>query len=196
MKKSLLLMIVFAFIFAGTSPFSFAGDKLYTSSNLWYELDRRGNVKAMSGINYKTGSIIPAGTEVTNVSIGRGRRGASKITFAASGKKLAISFQPKYHPGLDVKQFKDRLFTSKSLAKLTKGFSKKEMKCVNDGKVRKGIRKKAVLVTYGYPPEHETSSTDENVWKFWMNRFKTKLIHFDKGGKTISPPKPEGDDEL
>lgn len=194
MKKKILIFLSLIAVSVLISTTALAAGGLYTSYNMWYEFDRIGNVKPMSDINYKKGTMVPAGTKVSKIDIGSGRRGASTINFTlAKGRKMSIVFQPKYHPGLSVQQFKDRLFTSKSLAALTKGFTKKEKKSVKLGTLKVGLRKKAVLVAYGYPPEHETSSTKENEWKYWTSRFRTKIIYFDKKGKTMAPPKANDD---
>ena len=49
-----------------------------------------------------------------------------------------------------------------------------------------GMPKNAVLISYGYPPEHATPSLDTNVWRYWVNKMKSKNICFDSEDKAIS----------
>lgn len=143
-----------------TSP-SQPASKLYTSCNLWYE-----RPDAMYCVNYKKGAIIPAGTEVRNIYIGKGARAirtAIKFTFAETGQEFSILYQDKFHPGISIESFKDRLFTSKNFDELTSGFTQDEINSIKQGTVSIGMSKKAVLVSYGYPPEHETFSTESNT---------------------------------
>lgn len=188
MKKLFAGILTGVILLSGLS-FATAGEgKLYTACNLWYEYDRAGNLKPIPGINYKRGIIIPAGTEVTGVTVSKGRRGTMVIDFvtAKDGKKFSIHYQERYHPGLDIETFKNRLFTSKTLSVLTKGFSKIEMKGVKGGKVTTNMRKKAVLVAYGYPPEHKTESIKSDVWLYWLDRFRTMRVVFNDKGVVIS----------
>lgn len=185
-----LFAVIFSVLIL-TAPYSLsiaAGGKLYRASNLWYEYDRAGKIKPIPSINYKKGIIIPAGTQVKDVTVTEGRRGSMVIDFVISkgGKKYAIHYQPKYHTGIDVEVYKKRLFTPKSFEALTKGFTKSEMKGVKNGKVTAGMRKKAVLVTYGYAPEHRTESIKSNVWLYWLDRFRTRKVAFNDKGVVVS----------
>ena len=179
MKKK-WIAIAFFFVSLLFATNVYADEQLYTAYNIWYE-----KPTALWSINYKRGTIIPAGTKIKSISVKRKR-----VTFTTydSATKFVINFSGKHHPGININEFKDRAFTTKTLKELTRGFTKKELECVKGGVLQTGIRKKAVLVTYGYPPEHATSSTDENTWSYWMNRFKRKAIYFDGSGKTTSAP--------
>ncbi|MDH3976537.1 MAG: hypothetical protein OEV42_19915 [Deltaproteobacteria bacterium] len=187
--KKLGVLILSGIIFLWGTSFATAGKgTLYTAYNLWYEYDRGGNLKPITGINYKRGIIIPAGTKVKGVKTSSGRRGTMVIDFevAKDGKKYVIHYQPKYHPGVNIETFKKRLFTSKPLSALTKGFTKREKKNIKLGKVTTGMKKKAVLVAYGYPPEHKTESTKSNIWIYWLDRFRTMKVVFNDKGIVIS----------
>lgn len=175
MKKK-WIGIAFLFVSFLFATNVYADEQLYTAYNIWYE-----KPTALWSINYKRGTIIPAGTKIKSVSVKRNR-----VTFTTddSAIKFVINFTGKYHPGIDINEFKDRVFTTKTLKELTRGFTKNELECVEGGVLKTGIRKKAVLVTYGYPPEHATISTDNNTWLYWMNRFKKKAIYFDSSGRT------------
>jgi len=110
----------------------------------------------------------------------------NKVVFTTSDNstEYVINFTPKYHPGITLEQFRDRLFTNKTFDQLVRGFSKKEIEGIRSGQIVPGMSKKAVLVAYGYPPEHVTGSLDMNLWTYWSNRFKKTAVNFDKSGHT------------
>ena len=79
MKRILLLgfIALFTLMFTGCETLSRGSARnssfgeRYTSYNLWYEHPQK-----LYSINYKKGSIIPAGSKVTDINVGR-----SAITF-------------------------------------------------------------------------------------------------------------------
>ncbi len=156
-----------------------SGAKLYTSCNLWFEKPDQ-----MYCINYKKGGIIPAGTEVTNVSIGKGAIGMREAIYftASNGQNYRILFQPKFHPGISINEFKNKIFISQTFNELTKGLKESEIDAIKQGIVKSGMSKKAVLVSYGYPPEHKTFNTDNNVWTYWIDRYRMQTVQFDSNG--------------
>ena len=154
---------------------------LYTACNLWYEHPQR-----MSCINYQVGALIPAGSEVRGVEVRSGRRASITFTVVASGITHTIQFGAKYHPGKTVEDLRARLFTGKTLDELTAGFTDQEKECVRVGAVAPGISREAVLVTYGYPPEHRTPLLTGATWTYWINRFATRAVTFGQDGKVVS----------
>ena len=169
------------------------GKKLYTAYNIWYET---GKESSLWCINYKTGNIIPAGTEVMDVSLARpvsGRfQGGSKqaIAFTAvnDGKKFYVNFKAKFHPGKTIEDYMELMLTGKNFTQITKGLNEKEIKAIREGVIRVGMSKRAVYISYGPPPEHKTSSQKNNAWTYWMNRFKSKRINFDKNNRATATP--------
>jgi hypothetical protein len=165
---------------------------LYTAYNIWYEL---GKENALWCINYKRGEMIPAGTEVTDVKIvepesGRFLGGTDRaISFRTveNGKEFLVNFKPGFHPDLTIEDYMDKMFTSKNFDELTAGMSEYEIDAIKEGKVKVRMSKDAILVSYGYPPEHRTPSLKEDEWLYWMTRFQTKDIHFDENGMTFRP---------
>ena len=180
MKKNLIglfLLSLFCIVFTSNSFAESPSQELYTSYNMWFE-----KPDSMWSINYKKGVIIPAGTKINSVKLER-----NKVVFTTQdhSNKFTINFTSKHHPGLSLEQFRDRLFTNKTFDELVRGFSKKEIESIRSGVLIPGLSKKAVLVAYGYPPEHVTGSLEMNSWTYWLNRFKNKVIHFDNSGHTV-----------
>ena len=157
-------------------------EPLYTAYNLWYE-----NPDKISCVNYQRGARIPAGTRVNRIAIKPGRSDQwSGIHFTTEdGGSYVIQFAFRYHPGVSVEAFKNRLFTPKNYQELTRNMSAREIECVKSGTVRRGVSKECVLVSYGYPPEHKTSSLKVNAWIYWNHRFGTKAVQFNADGVTI-----------
>ena len=150
----------------------------YTAYTLWYE-----NPKKMSSINHHMGTMIPAGSEVIDVSIHGKHIG---FQLAGGGGAFSIQFIRKYHPGVSIEEFKKRLFVSESLEERIKGFSEEEKTMIRKGMVEKGMSKEALLVSWGNPPEHQTPSTTANTWFYWRNRFMKQAVDFDQNGKVMN----------
>ena len=146
----------------------------YTAYNVWYE-----KPTAVYCINYQRGTMIPAGTEINNVEIA-GKR--LSFTIAKTGEKIVISFNSKYHGSeVTIQTFKDRLVTTKTFDQLTQGLKPFEIEAIRQGIAVKGMSKKAVLISFGYPPEHKTPSLDDNQWTYWRNRFVMFTVPFEDG---------------
>lgn len=203
MKKFLLLFFIsISLIFTNTTLY--AGDKpetkqkLYTSHNIW--LWPSYNIKC---INYKGAPTkIVAGTEVTNVQIqsdvySSNERNTERISFklADSGKKYTISFVQRYHPKKTIIDYMENMFTAKTFDELTEGMSVSEKTAIRQGIIVDGMSKEAVLVSYGPPPEHVTSSLDNKKWKYWIDKRKTKLVHFNGKNKTYNTGHPSTGDQ-
>lgn len=180
------LMFSGIFILSGCGSDSYyinatAGEKIYTAYNMWYEL---GKEDAMWAINYKTGTMIPAGTEVSNIRVKK-----TQIYFVTvdDKKRYTVNFNTKFHPGKKPADYARVMFSEKDFLELTKGMSQTDIDGIDEGLIMVGMTKKAVIVAYGYPPEHKTPSINDNVWRYWLNRFSSTEIYFDDDGKTIKP---------
>ena len=79
------------------------------------------------------------------------------------------------------------MFTEKTFSELTAGMNEYEIEAIQQGKVKINMSKDAILVSYGYPPEHRTPELEKKMWLFWINRFQTKAIHFDENDITYRP---------
>ena len=198
MKKILPIVIIsmftgFCTLATGSSVLGAdqaAGGKKYTAYNMWYESGKEG---AMWTINYKTGIIIPVGTEVTDVKVSK--KGISFVTVKDQVEYTAL-FNVKFHPGKTTEDYAKIMFSEKDFSQLTQGMSQTELEGIKEGVIKVGMSKQAVIVAYGYPPEHKTPNTNSNVWLYWINRFKSKAINFDDSGKTIKPEQAAEPDTL
>jgi len=190
MLLSVLIFTGISIVFAADQGDQTAGGKKYTAYNMWYE---EGKQSAMWTINYKTGIIIPAGTEVSDIRVSK--RAVSFVTVKDHAKYTA-NFNIKFHPGKTTEDYAKMMFSEKDFSQLTQGMSQTEIEGINEGAIKVGMSKKAVIVAYGYPPEHKTPDMNSKVWLYWMNRFKSKAINFDDSGKTIKPEETKSSDYL
>ena len=158
--------------------------QLYTAYNIWRM--RSYNMKC---INYKYGhDILPAGTKVRNVDIKRdSNQKKDMITFTtdADNKIYNIYFTKNWHPGKSIRDYRDLMISTKNFEELTEGMNEKEITAIKEGVIVDGMSKNAVLVAYGYPPEHRTGSLYADRWIYWRNKFATVAICFDKNDRTI-----------
>ena len=177
-----VLMVVFVM---GCAPTKVVPEKqLYTAYNIWRM--RSYNMKC---INYKYGhDILPAGTKVRNVDIKRdSNQKKDMITFTtdADNKIYNIYFTKNWHPGKSIRDYRDLMISTKNFEELTEGMNEKEITAIKEGVIVDGMSKNAVLVAYGYPPEHRTGSLYADRWIYWRNKFATVAICFDKNDRTI-----------
>ena len=159
-------------------------EQMYTAYNIW-----RMRPHNMKCINYKYGhDILPAGTKVRNVDINwDSRTSRNMITFKSEedSRVYKIYFTKNWHPGKSIEDYKNLMITTKSFDELTEGMSAQEIMAIKEGIIVDGMNKSAVLVSYGYPPEHRTGSLHSNRWIYWRNKFATFSICFDKSDRTI-----------
>jgi hypothetical protein len=168
----------------------------YTAFNIWVlSKQQRHNQRF---INYKVrGSrILPAGTPVFNIEALSSPAGGGFISSddsnfpgphvafeTSDGTRYEILFKGKWHPGKTLEDYKNYLITDRSFEQLTEGLSDQEIDAIKNGVVIAGMSKRAVLISYGYPPEHKTPSLDSNSWLYWLGKTTRKEICFDTEGK-------------
>lgn len=145
---------------------------IYTAYNIWYERPAR-----ISSVNYIKGRRIAAGTRILNYKVE-----GNEILFETKRGAFTIHFRDRYHPGLSVRDFCDRLFTNQDFAGLTQGMNEKEIRAIRRGAVIKGMGKQAVRVAFGPAPEHRTP----NTWIYRISLRDEKVVQFDANGKVTS----------
>ncbi|MCU7936775.1 MAG: hypothetical protein KZQ99_18200 [Candidatus Thiodiazotropha sp. (ex Dulcina madagascariensis)] len=195
--KHIALSAVFTMAGCGTTGGQVSQDtsiqpdsQLYTTYNIWLMSKRQSHNQKV--INYKLpkAPILPAGTPVHNVSIVEPDIGSVElpyITFTTDqNKTYEIKFTPKFHPGKSIKDHKKLMFSTASFGELTDGMTEVEIKSIKQGVIRSGMSKKAVLTSYGYPPEHQTPILRDSEWVYWTKRFRRKTICFDENEMTTT----------
>ncbi|MEN8257921.1 MAG: hypothetical protein ABFS09_08675 [Thermodesulfobacteriota bacterium] len=148
----------------------------FTKANIWYQQPK------IWSSNFKAGSILPAGTKISSLTLHKGRYHAIEFT-TADNKTYWLYLAPKFDPGLSLEELQQRLFGSKNFSELTRGLSSAEVTAIKQGQVAKGMSKAAVLVSWGYPPTALTPSPKAHKWTFWKSRFDKQNIFFDSKGR-------------
>ena len=152
--------------------------QFYTACNIWIS-------PKMHCINFKGSSnFIPAGTAITVLRGFYCEYGVCFKTAFTGNKKHTLRFTSRWHPGKTKKDYSDILFTTKDFAALTQGLTSREIKAIKQGVIIEGMSKRAVLISYGMPPEHKTHLLSD-VWIYFLNRRHQKKICFDENEKTI-----------
>lgn len=145
--------------------------KIYTAFNIWYE--KPDNILM---INYKLGTMIPAGTEVTNVRIEQqGRINNLVFKIAGTGTDFKI-VQDKYNKNLSLEEFKRKFITYKNFDELTSGLSAKDIDNIRAGKIEIGMSRESVIISYGYPPLHRTPSIDTPKWTYYNKGSRDEVL--------------------
>ena len=141
----------------------------YTLHSFWHEKNRHLTT------NYLRGAFVPVNTKVKILSLDERE---IIINLVKTDQQIKIENVFKYSQATTEQIFK-RMF-SKKKTKLGK-ISKKTLKNIKWGTPMAGMTKKQVLITLGYPPGHQTPSTEMDQWRYWKNRFKTMLLYFENG---------------
>ncbi len=152
--------------------------KNYTAYNLWYE-----KPELIYFMNYKNGTMIPAGSEVTEFRVElKGRSNYIHFRIADNFTQFTI-MQDKWHALMPIDEFKNRLFKNKNFAEITYGFTQKEIDNIKTGKIEVGMRKDAVIAAYGYPAFHKTPSINANIWYYYRKTSRDAVsVTFDSLG--------------
>ena len=61
------------------------------------------------------------------------------------------------------------------------GLSPLELEYIRHGRVAKGMRKRAVIMAYGYPPYFRTESLESDRWVYWQDRRQILHLIFRDG---------------
>ncbi len=156
----------------------------YLAHNVWME-----KPEALFACNYKRGTMIPAGTEVSQIGKKIDRRNRTYLYFEIpeyGNKGFCVYIQDSYQgDDFTLDQLQEQMFTTKTFDEMTNGFSESVVEAIERGDIVKGMPKEAVLVSWGYPPHATTFSTALNTWLYYMNRWKKHEIIFDKEGNAI-----------
>lgn len=148
----------------------YKGRTFYTRVNIWYHPLRKEEILST---NYHNGEILPVGTAVRVSSVS-----GSTIRFQAldTNEKFRLHYIKAY-VNVPMQEYFKRMFGD-SKPMMVGRFSEKERRAITLGEVEKGMSKDAVIMSWGYPPAHQTSSLKNNHWKYWMTRTGTKTVKF------------------
>ncbi len=128
--------------------------------------------------NYARGTLIPINTPVHVTAISKRKIALKRLD---NGEPIYIDNVEKYSRKTTA-QFASVLLSSAKtpIERLAPPLSS----AIAAGELRKGMTKEQALMARGYPPAHETPSTDDDRWKYWSSRFVTQTIVFTNGRLT------------
>lgn len=165
------IMTVFGHTVVDAQTSTLGNGETYTQINLWVE-----TAKPIPTTNYHKGERIPIGSKVSILA-----SNAKQLTFSYNGQMLTLQKTKHTQVGMDA--VKSRTFgTSDPLA--SKAFlelPEAQQNAVKAGQVISGMPKAAVLMAYGYPPEHRTPTAEANPWFYWFDKFRTQSVAFVNG---------------
>jgi len=178
-QKYAALFISFFILLTFTASYANAkrkikGKTFYTMANILYEHPAK-----IFSTNYHRGTLLPVGTKVTIKRVNR-----KKIQFISdkSGEAFTIIFLRKHMNRITEWNYFDQYFSEKN--PMREGgpfqkFSEDEKRNIKIGNIAEGMSKEAVLMAYGYPPSHRTTSLESNVWIYWTSRIRNQTVFFE-----------------
>ena len=166
-----------------------SGKPVYMAHNLWYEDPDK--IEAINFLGFM--DRIEVGSEMDYVVLAYHRFDieSSHIRFKVKGDDniyrlfLGVRYHGNRQKGLTHKELLVRTFTTKPLIETTAGLKPEEKENVVNGTIQKGMSKKAVLMSWGYPPLHHTVSLDEKRWVYLRMRTVSEYIVFDEKDQVL-----------
>jgi outer membrane protein assembly factor BamE (lipoprotein component of BamABCDE complex) len=143
----------------------------YLQHNFWFE-----NPDKVPSVNFQTGTLLPVGTAIRGVEVGSD---SIEFTVIETGVEYTIEFNPKHHPGLPIAKYAERVIGDKDFKAITKPLNRKELQAIGAGEIRPGMRRAAVLVAAGYPPESKTSTLKASSWVYMRSRYVSYAVQFE-----------------
>lgn len=187
-RLALTVIIVLAAISISNGiPALAEAETRYLKNNIHYQgrPDRGGRmVYRASYANYVDPGagheILPVNSEVEISVSSRRFRGRSLVIIdAKSGRTIHFEYNDR-NMRLPMLEYID-LISSTKKASLS-NLSAKDRKGVKDGRAYIGMSKNGIRMALGYPAKHRTPSLDNYEWVYWIDRFRTQLIHFNNKG--------------
>lgn len=142
------------------------GKEYYTRYTFMYEDDEH------SATNYWRGTLLPINTKVKLLKL---KKNSFTIQLE-SGEKITVKNKPEY-TNRNGQQVADEMLAEQQTQ--IDLYGEEMAEAIRAGTPRLGMTKTQVLLARGYPPTHETPSLDGPRWKYWVNRFGTKVLMFD-----------------
>lgn len=171
MTKGRKLILATLALFSGLL---FADETVYyTQHNIWLFKGKSATT------NYAVDVLVPVNSQVMLDD----EDGDELELILVQGQVEFTVVNVEKHSRQPIEEIKRRLLAETPVD--LKQFSKLGRAAISQGEVRVGMTKAEVLVARGYPPGVGTLNTDSDSWKYWHNKFNTKLVQF-QDGKVVS----------
>ncbi|MCP4156539.1 MAG: hypothetical protein GY757_52985 [bacterium] len=156
------------------------GENIYTGYNLFFQ-----NPEKMYDLNYKSGSMIPVGTRITNIRMGKHRKyRVIEFQTAKEGREFKIYWNPRNHLRDSTPEaFVKMVFTTEPFERLKDRLkiSQAEEQAIKSGKVVNGMRKETVIYAWGPPHSKLTFSLESDKWIYQTSKWRKREVRFENG---------------
>jgi len=132
--------------------------------------------RTIYSLNYQLEQIIPV---CTPMRIDRVSERQAVITDLNSNVRYEYVFDR--HMRENVQQHLDLYFGAQCPQSFIQNLSPIDQQGIREGVVYPGMTKQGVVIAIGYPPSHETPTLEQDVWKYWRNRWSTFQVTFAGG---------------
>jgi hypothetical protein len=125
--------------------------------------------------NYARGALVPINTQVKLVSLHKDELVLKRLD---TGEEIKVENVEKYTHKPLTELARLMLSTDKTpLEQLPDAVAA----AIRNGEMRKGMTKEQVIMARGYPPAHETPSSESDRWVYWSSRFVKHTVVFANG---------------
>ena len=160
-----------------------SGRQYYLAYNLWYD-----NPRKIEAINFKMlPKVLGAGKPVEKVVLAYEALDdeTTHIRFCIKGEEqiYRLYFSDRYQKNengrLTYRELMVRTFTPMTFDEITNDLTQAEINNIKHGTIQKGMSKKAVLISWGFPPLMATLSLDDSRWTYWKKRVPHIYVDFN-----------------
>lgn len=141
----------------------------YTCCNFHYAGDW------ISDANWFIHPKIPAGTPARILDFGDYRIGVD-----LGGRRMTLGLD--YGRKLSLRTWAQLMIVDEDPKERIASWPEPVRDAIAAGKVAIGMTREQVLVAAGYPPAHQTPSTEAAQWKYWHGTHDTYLVVWDETG--------------
>ena len=158
--KLIYTVLAAALLALNTAPGFAAGPTLVPKDGyLCCNLRVSGTWASDANSHRSGGTVLPAGTRVIGMAYG-----ASQVDVEIGGKKMSIGND--YSRDMTIQAFANRWIVQKDPREALNGWSPKVQQAVRAGRVMKGMNRKQVLMSLGWPTTGSTPNIDDPVWNY------------------------------
>jgi hypothetical protein len=153
-------------------------DGKFLKYNFHYYSRGRDNYMVASIVNYvncPNHGFLPYNTEVR---VGRYRRGF-KLRVVETGGLILVDAPRKYLGLKTTAEYLDLILSPNPVSYTD--LSEIDQKGISSGKPIKGMSRKGIMISLGYPAPSFTPVLDSDVWHYWNSRFIKCNVHFKDG---------------
>lgn len=146
-------------------------ERFFAKSNIWVD-------DGVLSSDYRQGTMLPIGTSVLISQFDT----KQVLLTVEKGEISNISLVQSELSDISLKRTFYRYFDKQSPidAGALYIFSDDIKKNILAGRVKKGMSKAAVLMSYGHPPTVKTDIDSDDVWTYWFSSTKPQVLTFSK----------------